>query len=193
MAADDPDLALWQALQRGEESALDALMERHREGLFRFAFRYVVNEDDAREIVQETFVRAYFKRHQFHPKARVLTWLYRIALNFCRDRARSHAGRQERLTSSLDEPTDDGEVRMRDVPEFLNPADIAQTNEAMRVMERAIQSLPHDLKTVLILAALEDRPQKECAELLGITVKAVETRLYRARKLLEGKLAGLRL
>src|SRR5260221_5418129 len=187
---DDPDLPLIQALQQGNDSALDELMQRHKEPLFRFIYRYVLNEEEARDLLQETFVRVYFKRDQYRPSAKFTTWLYHVALNLCRDHARSHAGKQDRLTESLVVRSDEGEERERDITaKSANPAEVAQTNEELLILERAIQTLPPDLKAVLILAALENRPQKECADLLGITVKAVETRVYRARRMLGTKLS----
>jgi RNA polymerase sigma-70 factor (ECF subfamily) len=191
---DDPDLRLIQALQQGTDSALDELMLRHKEPLFRFIYRYVLNEEEARDLLQETFVRVYFKRNQYRPTAKFTTWLYHIALNLCRDHARSRAGKQDRLTESLVVRSEEGEERDREITaKTPDPAEIAQTNETLLLLERAIQTLPHDLKAALILVALENRPQKECAELLGISVKAVETRVYRARKILETKLASFRI
>jgi RNA polymerase sigma factor (sigma-70 family) len=187
---DDPDLPLIQELQRGNDSALDQLMRRHKEPLFRFIYRYVLNKEEARDLLQETFIRVYSKRDQFRPSARFSTWLYRIALNLCRDQARSRAGKQQRLTESLVIRSDEGKERERDITaRSANPAEIVQTNEALLLVESTIQTLPHDLKVALILTVLEDRPQKECADLLGITIKAVETRVYRARKILETKLS----
>ena len=168
-------------------------MERHSGGLFNFIYRYVLNEQDARDLLQETFIRAYFKRHQFQPRAKVSTWLYRIALNLCRDHARSRSTKDGKSTESLVIRSEDGEERERDIAaKSPNPAEIAQTNEALLMLESAIQTLPHDLKAAFILAVLENRSQKECSDLLDITVKAVETRVYRARKLLETKLASYR-
>jgi RNA polymerase sigma-70 factor (ECF subfamily) len=168
-------------------------MQRHKTPLFSFIYRYVLNQEDAQDILQETFVRVYFKREQFRPTAKFATWLYHIALNLCRDHARSHAGKQQRRTESLITCSEEGEERERDIGTgSATPAEVAQTNEALLNLESAIQSLPHDLKTALILVALEDRSQKECADLLKITIKAVETRVYRARKILEAKLASLR-
>lgn len=69
-----------------------------------------------------------------------------------------------------------------------DPETIAQSNQAVRHINQSLESLPHKLKTALILFALEDRTQDECAELLGVTAKTVETRVYRARKLLEEKI-----
>jgi RNA polymerase sigma-70 factor (ECF subfamily) len=191
MSVPDPDLSLWLELQQGNDAALDALMERHSGGIFCFIYRYVLNEEDARDLLQETFVRAYFKKHQFQPRARISTWLYRIALNLCRDHARSRSTKEGKLTESLVIRSEDGEEHDRDIAtKSANPAEIAQTNEALLLLERSIQALPHDLKAAFILAILENRSQKECADLLGITIKAVETRVYRARKILETKLTA---
>lgn len=185
MSLPDPDLPLWQELRQGNDAALDALMERHSGGLFRFIYRYVLNEEDARDLLQETFVRAYFKRHQFQPRARISTWLYRIALNLCRDHARSRSTKEGRQTESLALP------REEITGTTTTPSDHATTNEDMVLLEKSIQSLPHDLRVALILAVLEDKPQEECAQLLGISRKAVETRVYRARKLLTERLSSL--
>ena len=82
---EDSDLALVQALQDGKDGTLNELMDRHREGLFRFVSRHVGNQTDALELTMETFVRAYFNIGKFRPKAKFATWLYQIALNLCRD------------------------------------------------------------------------------------------------------------
>ena len=188
MSVPDPDLPLWQELQRGNNAALDTLMERHSGALFRFIYRYVLNKEDASDLLQETFVRAYFKRHQFQPRARISTWLYRIALNLCRDRARSRSAKEDRQTESLALP------REEIAAATATPADHATMDESMKLLEKAIQSLPDDLRTALILAVLEEKTQEECAQLLGISRKAVETRIYRARKILAERLSssGLR-
>ena len=81
MTQEDPDLALVQALMLGKDHALNALMDRHREGLFCFVLRHVHNEADALELAMETFVRAYFNIDKFRPAAKFATWLYHIALN----------------------------------------------------------------------------------------------------------------
>src|SRR5271165_3901139 len=91
MTQEDPDLTLVQALQDGEDRTLNELMDRHREGLFRFVLRHVHNEADALELAMETFVRAYFNIGKFRPRAKFATWLYQIALNLCRDHLRSRA------------------------------------------------------------------------------------------------------
>ena len=105
MEQEDPILTLVQALKVGEDQALNALMDRHREGLFRFVLRLVHNEADALELAMETFVRAYFNIGKFRPTAKFTTWRYQIALNLCRDHLRSRAYQYSLRTASIDAPT----------------------------------------------------------------------------------------
>ena len=191
MPQEDPDLTLVQALKAGEEHALNALMDRHREGLFRFVLRQVHNEADALDLAMETFVRAYFNIEKFRPAAKFATWLYHIALNLCRDHLRSRAYQYSLRTVSFDAPAQEGGD-----PSLLQttegrPDQKTDRLEELIVLEKAITQLPEDLKNAFILAALEDRPQAETAELLGISLKAVETRVYRARKLLLEKMSKM--
>lgn len=179
----DPDLALVQALTGGEDSALDEIMARYEEPVLHFVYRHVFNEADARELAQEVFVRAYFNIGKFQPKAKFSTWLYQIALNLCRDHAKSRRARQSSLTESLTAREDAEEHRAHDVAvETRTPADEALAREKLDALAAGMAALPHDLRTALVLTSLEDRSQQECAELLGVTPKAVETRVYRARK-----------
>ena len=181
----DADLPLVRALQAGEDSALDQLMERHQEALFRFIRGYVQNEADATELTQETFVRAYFNIGRFKPNAKFVTWLYRIALNLCRDHAKSSRTRNAARTDSLSGDDDSVVTAQRDLPASgETPAESAMTSEKMAALDRAIAQLPHDLRTALVMTVLEQRSQQECAELLETTPKTIETRVYRARKLL---------
>ncbi|SDT90897.1 RNA polymerase sigma-70 factor, ECF subfamily [Verrucomicrobium sp. GAS474] len=186
MAHPDPDLPLVEALQRGEVQALDALMERHREAVFRFVFRYVGNEADAREVAQDTFVRAYFSIGKFRPSALFSTWLFQIALNLCRDRVRTKAYRQTRQTDSLSRTPEEVEARgEHELPSSIpDPAVLAQQSEKMRALQDAINGLPHGLKAPFLLAVMEGLSQEEAGNRLGLTAKAIEVKVHRARKLL---------
>ena len=98
----DLDLPLVRALQAGDESALNELIRKYQEPLFRFICRYTGDEETARDLLQETFVRLYFGIRRFKPHAKFATWLYSIAMNLCRDYARSKHRRQSYATESLD-------------------------------------------------------------------------------------------
>lgn len=181
----DADLALVRALQAGDDSALDQLMERHQEPLFRFIRGYVQNNADATDLAQETFVRAYFNIGRFKPRAKFATWLYRIALNLCRDHAKSSRTRNAARTDSLSAEDEAAAISQRDLrASGETPAESAITSEKMTALDGAIAQLPHDLRTALVMTVLEQRSQQECAELLETTPKTIETRVYRARKLL---------
>lgn len=192
MGDDDPDLELIRALQGGNDSALDELMTRHQEPIHRFIRNHVFNEEDARDLTRETFVRVYFNAAKFKPQAKFATWLYRIALNLCRDHAKSKHTRQTALTESIASWAPDERGANRDLPDpsARTPSDELLTKEKLAALEKGLASLPHDLREALVLTSIEDRSHKECAEILQITPKAVETRVYRARKHLLEWLTG---
>lgn len=175
------DQELIEKLKGGENPALNELMARYKHRLFAFIRRYVGDEDVAYDLVQETFTKLYFSASTFKPEYKFSTWLFQIALNLCRDH-----GRKKKLVQFFSMDDEDSDFVFADAA--LNPEAIAQSNQAVHHIHKSIESLPHKLKTALILFALEDRSQDECAELLGVTVKTVETRVYRARKLLEEKI-----
>ncbi|MDR1305479.1 MAG: RNA polymerase sigma factor [Verrucomicrobiales bacterium] len=188
MAHDDPDLPLVRQLQSGADEALDELMARHRQRLHRFIWRHIPHEHDALELTQETFVRAYFNIGKFNPRARFVTWLFAIALNLCRDHARSRAYRAARQSFSL---SADAAGQPPELPSAEAAApEILQRREQLRALAAAIDRLPPGLKAPLIVSALEGASYRECAALLGLTEKAVEMKIYRARKILAAKLAA---
>jgi RNA polymerase sigma-70 factor (ECF subfamily) len=190
MEEPDPDLELVVALQGGDDSALNGLMERHQEALFRFIHRHVLIQADAVELTQEAFVRVYFNVAKFRPDAKFSTWLYRIALNLCRDYAKSRRYRELAVTDSLSPPENDAEEADHDLPSSARtPAEDAQAGEKLAALERGIAQLPHDLRSALVLTVFEQRSQQESAELLKTTPKTVETRVYRARQFLRSWLS----
>ncbi len=156
-------------------------MARYEHRLFAFIRRYVGNEDMAYDLLQETFAKLYFSVSTYKSEYVFSTWLFQISLNLCRD-----YGRKKKLVQffSIDDP--DASFDFAD--SICDPETIALSAEAVRYIQHCIESLPHNLKTALILFALDDRSQEECAQLLGVSVKTVETRVYRARKILLSKL-----
>lgn len=188
-ASEDPDWPLVHALQAGDENALVELIHKYEQPLFRFIYRYVLDEQTARDLTQETFVRLYFNAAKFKQQAKFSTWLHTIAANLCRDYSRSKQYRKSRATISLDAPEQD---EARAPSTSRDPAQALVAAEQMGRLQAAIAELPHKLKSALILFALEDRSQAECAGLLGVSAKTIETRVYRARKILQEKLTSPR-
>ncbi|MFZ5496524.1 MAG: RNA polymerase sigma factor [Verrucomicrobiota bacterium] len=184
----DPDLPLIEALQAGNDSALNELISRHREPLFHFVYRYLRVEASARDVVQETFVRVYFNARKFAPRSSVKTWLYAIALNLCRDEGRRLARRQREV--SVDAPTPEHAPPLELSDSSPLPDAEAGRHEQFALLQAAIERLPHKLRTALVLFSIEGRSQREVAEILDTTPKTVELRVAHARQKLRQMLAG---
>ena len=185
----DPDLPLIEALQAGNESALNELIDRHREPLFYFVVRYLRDEAGARDVIQETFVRVFFKAKSFEPRASVKTWIYAIALNLARDEGRKLSKRQRMV--SLDAPGPEDRPPMEVADEAPLPDVQAGQRDRYALLQAAIDRLPHKLKSALVLFALEGKSQRETADILGTTPKTVELRVAHARQKLKQALVGV--
>lgn len=191
-APEDPDRELMLSLRAGNDLALNRLMERWEEPLRRFVFRYLADETESLEVAQETFVRVYLNRGRYQPSARFSTWLFTIALNLCRNRAR---WKRRHPTESLDALDPVGEIgaglpRERADLRTLSPARLLADSERAAAVRDAIQALPEDLKEAVLLFEFEDKSYAEVAAVVGATPKAVENRLYRARQLLRKSLSS---
>ena len=183
------DAVLVGRLQAGDDSALSGLIERHQESLYYFVKRYLGNDAQARDAVQEVFVRAYFGIRRYRPKATFKTWLYAIAVNLCHDQTRKQ--RRQPAFVSLDEPKAEANKWSANIEPATDstPAKESEMAERHTQVEEAIASLPVDLRMALLLFSLEGYSQKECAEMLGVTVKTIELRVYRAKKELQFRLS----
>jgi RNA polymerase sigma-70 factor (ECF subfamily) len=178
-------------LAGGQEAALDELMDRHGEHLFHFLIRALQDESDAADLAQETFVRIYRNRASYDPRQKFTTWMYAIASNLVRDRYR---WRSRHPQVSLDAENDQTESSLK---ENLPSAGLAPDQNAMGIesavaVRKAVAALPEELRQPLILAVYEGLPQAEIAKILKCSVKAVETRIYRARKQLRTALGQWR-
>lgn len=182
----DPDLPLIDELRAGDDLALNELIQRHREPLFHFAFRYLRDESAARDAVQETFVRVYFNAQAFKPQSTVKTWIYTITANLCRDRLRKLSKRRSDI--SLDDPAVGQAATAVRADERANPAEQSARSDEFSQLQRAIDLLPHRLKLPLVLCVLEGKSHKEAADIIGITPKTIELRIYHAKAKLRGLL-----
>ncbi len=160
----------------GDDHAFAALMTRHKTGVYHFVRRYVGDADEAHDLLQDTFVAAWSALAGYDPTRPMGAWLRRIALNKCRDWSRRRLVRRFfYLAEPLDKQAQD---RLADAP-----GDAAGEIQ-MRRLDRAIAALPASLKEPLILTAFEGLSHKEAGEVLGLSAKAVETRIRRAKSAL---------
>jgi RNA polymerase sigma-70 factor (ECF subfamily) len=183
---DAQDAASMAELSGGRERALNELMARHSEKLFHYLLRILQNEEDAADLAQEAFVRVYQNRKRFNESQKFSTWLYAIATNLSRDRLRWRA---RHPAVSFDEATLEGEGLV--AQEELTPRDRLEAAELSETVRRAVKSLPEELRVPLVLAEYEAMSQAEIAAILKCSLKAVETRIYRARKQLRERLQQL--
>jgi RNA polymerase sigma-70 factor (ECF subfamily) len=160
----------------GRDAAFAALMRRHREPIYRLVRAHIGDGHEALDVVQECFISAYRALKRYDPARPMRAWLSTIALNKCRDWARRRWVR--RLFSSTASLEDEA-ARIAD--ERAPPDRIAADRQALARATRAIANLPTALKEPLILRTIEGLSQAEAAQVLGISEKAVETRLRRAR------------
>lgn len=182
-SATDPDLTCIQLLQAGDGRGLDQLMERYADPLYSFIYRHTQNPQDAQDLVQETFVRVFRKAASFKPRATVKTWIYTIALNLCRDRAR-RASRIKWLPFLNSDKATPNTVGLQDTtPDHgPDPAQDAANHEFEKAVQEAVAALPDTLREPFVLCVLECQSQEQAAGILGVTAKAVEVKVYRARQ-----------
>jgi RNA polymerase sigma-70 factor, ECF subfamily len=187
---DERDRANMVRLASGHGAALNDLMDRHGRRLFNYLLRSLQNEDDAAEVAQETFVRVYQNRAKFDPNQKFSTWLYFIATNLIKDQYRY---RTRHPKVSLDA---ESEKSGKDFGETLvgrnqSPSESLESAERAEAVRKAIDELPEELRAPLILAQYEGLSYAEIGGILKCSAKAIETRIYRARRHLRQTLERL--
>jgi RNA polymerase sigma-70 factor (ECF subfamily) len=190
--SDDADIQTMLRLKGGDDLALNELMGRWQNPLVRFILRYTGNEQDALDLAQETFVRVFEHRASYEPRSKFSTWLFTIATNLCRNQARWRERHPTVTLHSLREDNDPGLEDTMPAPGDT-PADSAERHDLASAVRAHIQELPHDLRTVILLFEYQDLGYEEIAGVLHCSPKAVETRLYRARKILRETLSRWKL
>ena len=183
--ANPSDEDLMGRLQAGDEAALAPLMQRWEVPLKRFIFRLVGNAAEAEDLAQEVFVRIYTKRSSYRLGAKFSTWCFSIAANLAKNRLRWW---KRRPVLSLDAWMDSGGDAADQTATGAQASDKAVRRERIATVQAAVAALPLDLRTALILFEYEQQSMGEIAAALGCTAKAVENRLYRARKMLRAQL-----
>lgn len=182
--ANDPDWELLARVAGGDGDAFEPLVERHQDRLVRLCERLLGDAEEARDAAQEVFVKAFRHAGRAQPRGQLFTWLYRIAVNHCLNRMRR--GRIARFFS-LSAPAEAESAPAFDPPsEAPSPDRELEERERWRATRRAIDALPESQRTVLLLAKFEGLAYREIAEVLGISLGAVESRLVRAVRRLAG-------
>jgi RNA polymerase sigma-70 factor (ECF subfamily) len=186
---EDPDVRSMSRLREGEDLALDEIMDRWQARLTSYLFRLTGSDTVALDLAEETFVRVYQSRERYRPTGAFSTWLFAIATNLARHHLR---WRMRHAAISMDAPSE----RRSSVGEALSapdpdPSARLENEERAIAVRGAISQLPPDLREALILFEYEEMSYEQIAKIQRCSVKAVETRLYRARGILRKKLTHL--
>jgi RNA polymerase sigma factor (sigma-70 family) len=173
-----PDSALARLAAAGDHAAFATLVTRYKNVLYRLLRHYLGDADEAYEAVHESFIAAWRALARYDPERPFSAWLRSIAINKARDRGRRLALRRFIFGAPLDEEA----LHVRD-PAPSAEESLIEDQQARRLAS-AIAALPAPLKESLLLTAFDSYSQREAARILGVSTKAIETRVYRARKLL---------
>jgi RNA polymerase sigma-70 factor, ECF subfamily len=183
MSMGPTDEELVEEFQRGDPYAFDVLVGRWERKIQGAVYRIMGPEEDARDLCQETFLKAYRALATFKKEARFSSWLYQIALNVCRDRLRR---RKSRPQVSLDELMEGGEIAP--AGRGPSPLDLIEARDLSRVVAAAVDSLPQEQREVIVLKEYEGLTFLEIAQALDVPISTVKTRLYRGLGLLRQRL-----
>lgn len=188
-AARDDD-SLVRAAKQGDMAAFEELVARHRDKLYARAFSMVRNEEEAIDLSQEAWVKAWHKLGQFKGGSSFLTWMTRIVINLCLDHLRKQKHPVSLSIEQLDEETGGVERQMPIVT--VDPTEGLTQEELRRRIDDAMGKLTHAHRTVLVLHEFEGLEYKEIARRMGCSIGTVMSRLFYARRRLAALLADLK-
>ncbi len=175
---------------QGEREKFGIFVEKYQQLVFRTCMGFVHNKEDADDLTQDIFIQAYQSLPEFKMKSAFSTWLYRIAVNASLNKVRKSAGTSfiQRLESFFaSENQTAGQLIVSDMED---PENIIIKKEHSRWIQKALDSLPENQRTAIVLSKYDDFSQKEIAEIMNTTESAVEALLQRAKKNLRDKLSG---
>jgi RNA polymerase sigma-70 factor (ECF subfamily) len=187
------DALLIKAFQKGDKRAFDELVIRHKDRIFNLCYRFLGDYEEANDSAQEAFVKAYGSLSTFRLESSFSTWLYRIAVNTCKNKLGSSAYKAKRKTVSLDNPGEpsDGPLSMEIPNGALSPLARMEEKEKMHLVQRALDSLPTEFKMVVTLRDVEGFSYEDIAEITGLNLGTVKSRIARARTDLRNRLRGV--
>ncbi|BBO80345.1 RNA polymerase sigma factor [Desulfosarcina ovata] len=176
-------------LQRGDDWAFQLLVRRYRKKIFSIAFGITLDAEESQDIVQEVFLQVYRSIHNFRNDASLSTWLRRITVNRCLNWKRRWARRFKWLHLPLG--SDDDESRIDPKSDLPSPEAHVSDAQTQAQIDAALKQLPHHARTVFVLREVEGLSYEEIADVTGVKLGTVRSRLFHARKRLKEILAPL--
>lgn len=183
------DAVLVMRCQEDDCAAFDEIVSRYKDGIYNYVWRMVSNREDAEDLAQEVFVRAFAAIKTFRREANLRTWLYKIASNLCVDRYR-RAGLEKQWIIPLERQQNDT-VRPIDIPDHSSdPRRSFERSELQAEVKKALLKLPEKLRSAIILFDIEGLSYEEIADAMGCPIGTVKSRIFNARMKLRGLLKG---
>lgn len=185
MQSDDTLIA---ACRDGDVSCFDELVRRYKDRVYNVLYRYVGNHEDALDLSQEVFVRAYRAIDRFRGGSRVYTWLYSIAANLARNRLRDRSRKGRNQGSSYEALEEASPAALASAADANDPSELAMDAEMQRMLHEALQELPETHRLAFVLRTFDDLSYAEIAETMECPVGTIKSRLNQARKMLYDRL-----
>lgn len=189
MTTEDTDQQLVERVQAGDKSAFNLLVLKYQHRVLKLVGRFVNDPAEAEDVAQEAFLKAYRALGTFRGDSAFYTWLYRIAINTAKNALVSSRRRPVDFDLDLQDP--DQYDRHAKLKEADTPEGVLLTDEIREVVERALEQLPEDLRTAIVLRELEGLSYEEIAEAMDCPVGTVRSRIFRAREAIDKKLKPL--
>jgi RNA polymerase sigma-70 factor (ECF subfamily) len=188
LSVDTGDLGLVQRVQKGDKTAFDLLVLKYQHKVVKLVTRYLRDPSDAEDVAQEAFIKAYRALPQFRGDSAFYTWLYRIAINTAKNAivSRDRSPIDFDLDMQNIEESNSMQLRLAD-PE--TPESLPQTEEIRVTVNEAIESLPEDLRTAIVLRELEGLSYEDIAQAMDCPVGTVRSRIFRAREAIDRRLS----
>lgn len=182
------DEKLMSLFQGGDENAYIVLVNRYKDKLINFIYHYLKDPESAEDVVQETMIKLYQKKHYYKEIAKFSTWLYTIAKNLANTELRKRKNRKTTLLSHFSNDDKTYEIPSDD----LEIGQHVQTDIVTEIIKKAINKLSEKFKTVIILRDIQEIPYEEISEIIGVPIGTVKSRINRARLQLQVELKHLR-
>lgn len=180
MGKQTADQLLVERVQQGDKAAFDILVRKYQHKIVKLITRYVHDGAEALDVAQETFIKAYRALPRFRGDSAFYTWLYRIAINTAKNHLVAQHRRPVDQQVDLQDPEQyDMQARLRDMD---TPEGLLLSEEIRRTVEAAIQKLPEELRTAIVLRELEGMSYEEIAQAMDCPVGTVRSRIFRARE-----------
>lgn len=189
VAADSTDAQLVRRVQKGDKGAFDLLVLKYQHKIVNLVMRYVRDPDQALDITQEAFLKAYRALPRFRGDSAFYTWLYRIAVNTAKNHLAAARRRPMDVELDLQDPEQyDLHARLKETD---TPEGVTLSWELHTTVEKAIEALPEDLRTAIVLRELDGMSYEEIAQTMDCPVGTVRSRIFRARDAIGKKIGNL--